>query len=79
MKLRLTVDVSIGKVELMAHRNVEGKEKVKEEVKLEEPTLRPDAESEEGEGQADGEEILELLGFIVDSLRGIARKNSAGD
>lgn len=71
MKLRLTVDVSIGKVELMAHR--------KEEVKLEEPTLRPDAESEEGEGQADGEEILELLGFIVDSLRGIARKDSAGD
>lgn len=71
MKLRLTVDVSIGKVELMAHRNEEGKR--------EEPTLRPDAESEEDEGQADGEEILELLGFIIDSLRGIARKDSAGD
>lgn len=71
MKLRLTVDVSVGKVELMAHR--------KEEGKREGLPCAPDAESEEGEGQADGEEIIELLGFIVDSLRGIARKDSAGD
>ena len=71
MKLRLTVDVSIGKVELMAHR--------KEEGKREEPTLRPDDENEEGEGQTDGEEILALLGFILDSLKGIARKGSASD
>lgn len=71
MKLRLTVDVSIGKVELMAHR--------KEEGKREGLPCAPDAESEEDEEQTDGEEILELLGFIVDSLRDIVRKDSAGD
>lgn len=70
MKLRLTVDVSIGKVELMAHR--------KEEGKREGLPCAPDAESEEGEGQAVGYEIIELLEYILDSLKR-SRKGSASD
>lgn len=70
MKLRLTVDVSIGKVELMAHR--------KEEGKREGLPCSLMNEGEECEGQAVGYEIIELLEYILDSLKR-SRKGSASD
>lgn len=70
MKLRLTVDVSIGKVELMTHR--------KEEGKREGLPCSLMNEGEEGEGQAVGYEIIELLEYILDSLKR-SRDGSASD
>lgn len=70
MKLRLTVDVSIGKVELMAHRKEEGKRECLSCSLMN--------EGEECEGQAVGYEIIELLEYILDSLKR-SRNGSASD